>query len=230
VTDSPITAVLFDWDGTLVDTKSAIQKSYRDVTTRVLGKPYPNTPEEESLILPMRAQESFGMMSDDPAVVEQLIAGYHDVYLRNSEELAGAFSGAVETLAGLKERGLTLGVVTSKGRDRMESDALRYGLVGLFDIVVTGDDSAERKPHPGPIIDALELLGISGAQAIYVGDGPQDVLAGRGAGTLTVSCSYGFHGPAECMAENPDFLIESIEELTAVVDQILAGTGSTSAG
>lgn len=230
MSDSRITAVLFDWDGTLVNTKRAILQSYRDTTTLVLGRPYPDTPEETSLILPMRAQESFGMMSDDPAVVERLIAGYHVAYLRNSLELAGAFPGTVETLRGLRERGLTLGIVTSKGRERMEADAERYGLAGLFDVVVTGDDSAERKPHPGPIIDALALLGISGAQAIYVGDGPQDVLAGRAAGTMTVSCGYGFHGAAECLAENPDFLIETIDELKAVVDQVLAGAGTTPAG
>lgn len=218
-----IDVVLFDWDGTLVDSKSAIMSSYRDSTAEVLGAPYPSTPEEMALIMPMRAQESFGMMSDDSAVVEQLIAAYHRAYLRNSQ-MAGAFVGTRDVLDGLKARGFRLGVVTSKGRDRMSSDAERYGLTDLFDVLVTGDESAERKPHPGPIIDALEILGVRGASAVYVGDGPQDVLAGRGAGALTVSCGYGFHGADECLAERPDYLIDDIRDLPGVVDRIVAAT------
>jgi len=222
-----INAILFDWDGTLVDSQAAIMASYRESTTEVLGKAYPSTPEEWVVVRPMRAQESFGLMSDDPEVVEQLIASYNVAYLKNSAELAHAFPGTREVLEGLRARGLRTGVVTSKGRSRMESDAQRFGLEGLFDVLVTGDESAERKPHPGPVIDALHILGIDGGSAIYVGDGPQDVIASRGAGTLAVSCSYGLHGPEECLAEGPDYLIDDIRELPAVVDRVLsAGTES----
>jgi HAD superfamily hydrolase (TIGR01509 family) len=217
-----ITTVLFDWDGTLVDSKAAIQASYREATTEVLGRPYPSTEEEWVIVRPMRAQESFGMMSDDPAVVERLIERYGVAYRKNSEALGQAFPGTREVLEGLRARGLKTGVVTSKARSRMESDARSFGLEGLFDVLVTGDESAERKPHPGPIIDALQILGIEGSEVVYVGDGPQDVLAARGAGTLAVSCSYGLHGPEECLAENPDHMIHDIRELTSVVDLLLA--------
>lgn len=218
-----IQAVLFDWDGTLVDSQAAIMASYRDSTTELLGRAYPETEEEWVVVRPMRAQESFGMMSDDPAMVERLIAAYNVAYLRNSAALAQAFPGTREVLEGLRSRGLKTGVVTSKGRSRMESDAERFGLEGLFDVIVTGDESAERKPHPGPILDALRLLGLDGAAAVYVGDGPQDVIAARGAGAVAVSCGYGLHGAQECMDEDPEFLIDDIRELTAVVDGLLVG-------
>lgn len=223
-----IHTVLFDWDGTLVNSKRAIMQTYRDVTSEVMGREYPTTPEEVSLIMPMRLSESVGIISPDPEVARELAARFTAAYLRNSELLAEAFPGTIETLQSLRSRGITLGVVTSKGRGRMQADAERYGLVEFFDVVVTGDDSKERKPHPGPIIDALEVLGVTGDQVIYVGDGPQDVIAGKGAGTFTVSCSYGFHGPEECLAENPDFLIDEISELTGVVGQLLGDARSAS--
>ena len=80
----------------------------------------------------MRAQESFGSLSDDPAVVERLIAAYHVAYLRNSQSLAGAFEHTVATLTALRDRGLQVGIVTSKARDRMESDRDRYGIGDIF--------------------------------------------------------------------------------------------------
>jgi phosphoglycolate phosphatase-like HAD superfamily hydrolase len=218
-----IKAVLFDWDGTLVDSKKAILASYRDATTEVIGRAFPETAEEVARILPMRAQESFGSLSDDPAVVDRLIAAYHVAYLRNSQSLAGAFEHTVATLTALRDRGLQVGVVTSKARDRMESDRDRYGIGDIFAVAVTGDVSAERKPHPGPVIDAMEALGIKGDETVYVGDGPQDVLAGSGAGAVTVLCTYGFHDRTESAELAPDYVIDDVAEVLGIVDALAAG-------
>ncbi len=218
-----IKAVLFDWDGTLVDSKKAILASYRDATTEVIGRAFPETEEEVARILPMRAQESFGSLSDDPAVVERLIAAYHVAYLRNSQSLAGAFEHTVATLTALRDRGLQVGIVTSKARDRMESDRDRYGIGDIFAVTVTGDVSAERKPHPGPVIDAMEALGIKGDETVYVGDGPQDVLAGSGAGAVTVLCTYGFHDRTESAELAPDYVIDDVADVLGIVDALAAG-------
>lgn len=216
-------AILFDWDGTLVDSKKAILASYRDATTEVIGRAFPETEEEVARILPMRAQESFGSLSDDPAVVERLIAAYHVAYLRNSQSLAGAFEHTIATLTALKDRGLQVGIVTSKARDRMESDRDRYGIGDIFAVTVTGDVSAERKPHPGPVIDAMEALGIKGDETVYVGDGPQDVLAGSGAGAVTVLCTYGFHDRTESAELAPDYVIDDVADVLGIVDALAAG-------
>lgn len=219
-----IKAVLFDWDGTLVDSKRAILASYRDSTVEVLGRPFPVTNEEIVRILPMRAKESFGSLSDDPEVVTQLIAAYHRAYLRNSQSLTSAFSTTLSTLHALRERGLSLGVVTSKDRSRMRFDADRFGLAGLFAVEVTGDESLERKPHPGPVLDALKALGITGSETVYVGDGPQDVRAGLGAGAITVLCTYGFHAETESSELEPSHVIHELSELVEFVDSLLVGT------
>lgn len=214
-------AVLFDWDGTLVNSKDAILQSYRDSTTEHLGKPYPVTDEEVALIIPMRAQESFGMMSDDPDVVESLIAGYHAAYLRNSQTLTRAYDGAVETLHSLLDRGLRIGVVTSKGRDRVDHDAERFGLASYVEAYVTGDVSAERKPHPGPIREALEAMVLDASEVLYVGDGPQDVIAGRGAGVRTAAAAYGFHTMDEIELQQPDHVLQSVREVEDLVQRLV---------
>lgn len=218
-----IRAVLFDWDGTLVDTKRVILASYRDATEKVLGRAFPQTPEEISLILPMRAQESFPMLAEGKADPAVLTAAYHEAYLVNSARWGGTFAETVSTLTALRDMGLTLGVVTSKSRDRVDSDMERFGLQGMFSVIVSGDVSAERKPHPGPVLDAIRELALHPSEVVMVGDGPQDVRAGRGAGALTVACTYGFHGREECSEADPDFLIDAIEELLAVVDTVMAG-------
>lgn len=218
-----IRAVLFDWDGTLVDSKKVILASYRDATEKVLGRAFPDTPEEIALILPMRAQESFPMLAEgkaDPAVLTQ---AYHEAYLVNSERWGSAFAETRSTLDALKGQGLHLGLVTSKSRDRVDSDMDRFEMHDLFSVIVSGDVSAERKPHPGPVLDAVRVLDLDPSTVVMVGDGPQDVIAGRDAGAITVACTYGFHGRSECEEENPDFLIDAIEELLPIVDTLIAG-------
>lgn len=215
-----IEAVLFDWDGTLVDSKKAILQSYRDATGKVLGRAFPDTPEEVALILPMRAQESFPMLAGDRADPAELTQAYHDAYMVNSEQFAGAFAGTRSTLDAIVASGVTVGIVTSKSRDRVDSDMARFGLEGMFATIVSGDLSAERKPHPGPVLDAMRQLGVEPSQVLFVGDGPQDVIAGRAAGTLTVACTYGFHGREECAAEHPDYLIDAIEDLLPILSEL----------
>lgn len=209
-------AVLFDWDGTLVDSKSAILTSYREATSRILGQEFPVTPADVAFVIPMRAQESFGMMSDDPEVVEGLIAAYHRAYLSNSATQSGAYPGAAQTLSTLHAQGYRIGIITSKGRERVDQDAERFGLGEHIEHFVTGDVSAERKPHPGPVLEALAHMRLDPSEVVYVGDGQQDVIAGKGAGVITVAAIYGFHGE-EALAEGPDHVVRGIDEVVAIV-------------
>lgn len=214
-------AVLFDWDGTLMNSRQAILASYRDATSELLGEAFPVTPEDIALVTPMRAQQSFGMLSENPEMVERLIAAYHAAYLENSQETR-AYEGTADVLDALLDRGLRIGVVTSKGRDRVESDAERSGIQDYFEVYVTGDETAEAKPHPGPVIEGLKAMEVTASEALYVGDGPQDVIAGRSAGAITVAASYGFHTMDEIEPESPDHIIDDISQMGEVIDDVLS--------
>lgn len=215
-----VKAVLFDWDGTLANSKAAILQSYRDATTEILGRRFPDTPEEVERVMPLRAQESFGALSDDPSVVERLIEGYHQAYLRNSESLSHVFDNVVSTLEELRDRGITLGVVTTKWKNRLDADKARYGMEDLFEVSITGDVSVEYKPHPGPVLDAMKALDVSAAETIYVGDGPHDAIAGVKAGATTVLCTYGFHQRSETTQVEPHYVIDDITEMVGIVDSL----------
>jgi phosphoglycolate phosphatase len=96
------------------------------------------------------------------------------------------------------------------------------GATHLFAAIVAGGDVAEKKPHPAPVLAVASMLGVSGAEVVMVGDGPQDVLAGRAAGARTVGVMEGGFLPRERMlAAAPDVVVDHLGELPAVVKRWL---------
>lgn len=207
-----VEAVIFDWDGTLMDSKEAILATYRATTTELLGKPYPTEPDDVHRIIQLRAKESFDQIAaGDAELAERIATTFHREY-QVMQARTQPFPGTAETLASLRDAGIKLGVATSKARARTELEGERTGLLGFFDAIVTGDDVERAKPDPESVAKAIAELGVSPAAAIYVGDGPNDVLAGRGAGAITVGVAFGFH-PDELAAEGPDHIIDLPSEL-----------------
>jgi HAD superfamily hydrolase (TIGR01509 family) len=206
-------AVLFDWDGTLIDSGNILLTCWHEVTTRVLGAPFPITEEDRRKFLSMRGADSFPLLSDDPEVVRALDDGFTDAYLALASDHITAQEGSVELVKALRERGVLVGVVTSKTRLRMDRDMEICQLVGAFDLVVTGDDVTRAKPDPEGVLAALGQLNVSAASAVMIGDGPVDIRAGRAAGTMTIGISHGLHSGEELRDAEPDLLIESLLEL-----------------
>ncbi len=207
-----VEAVIFDWDGTLMDSRESILATYRATTTELLGEPFPTEPDDVHRIIQLRAKESFDQIAaGDPELAEKIAATFHREY-QVMQARTQPFPGTAETLAALRDADIKLGVATSKARARTELEGARTGLLGFFDAIVTGDDVERAKPDPESVAKAISELGVSPAAAIYVGDGPNDVLAGRGAGATTVGVSFGFH-PAELAAAGPDHIIDHPSEL-----------------
>jgi phosphoglycolate phosphatase/pyrophosphatase PpaX len=211
-TGSGVEAVIFDWDGTLMDSKEAILATYRATTTELLGKPFPTEPDDVHRIIQLRAKESFDQIAGgDPVLTEKIATIFQREY-GVMQERTQPFPGIAETLASLRDAGIKLGVATSKARTRTELEGKRTGLLDYFDVIVTGDDVERAKPDPESVARAIAELGVAAAAAVYVGDGPNDVIAGRGAGAITVGVSFGFH-PDELAAEAPDHVIDHPSEL-----------------
>jgi HAD superfamily hydrolase (TIGR01509 family) len=218
---SQVEAVVFDWDGTLMDSKEAILATYRATTTEVLGSPYPTEPGDVDRIIQLRGKESFDLIADgDPELTERIATTFHREY-QVMQSRTQPFPGTAETLERLRGAGIKLGVATSKARARTELEGERTGILGLFDVIVTGDDVERAKPDPESVARAIAELGVKPRAAIYVGDGPNDILAGRGAGAITVGVSYGFH-PDELALENPDHIIEHPSELLGLAGHPVA--------
>lgn len=207
-----IQAVVFDWDGTLMDSKSALLASYHQATTEVLGEPFPTAHEDIEEIVQLRARESFSIIAKgDQEIYDKVADAFQRAYKANAETTQ-PFPGTMEMLHALRDAGVKIGIATSKARVRMDLEGVRTGINDLVDFAITGDDVTNAKPDPEAVASSIKGLGCDPARTLYVGDGPNDVIAGKGAGAITVGVSFGFH-PDEMRQEQPDHVIDDPAEL-----------------
>jgi len=217
--------VLFDVDGTLIDSRAAIVAAYRHAFRVVVGVEYPQTEAEIRALLAPRLREVCQAFAGSRATACE--EAYRRFYLEATDGLVTAMPGVAETLAGLMARGLGIGLVTNKGRERLATDLERTGLAGIdLEPIVTAEDSAERKPDPRPIVIALERAGIGASQAVYVGDGPHDVAATAAVGVASVGATYGYYGRDLLAAAGAGALIEAPGELLELLDSGTALPGA----
>jgi pyrophosphatase PpaX len=206
--------VLFDFDGTVIDSGSIILASMRHATRTVLGR---EIPDEEL----GRAVGGSGLIEQmrliDPQRVDELVACYREHNEPLHAELAEC-AGMTDALTILKEEGRKLGVVTAKRRETVQLAFSYLPLEHFFDVVVGSDDTERHKPDPQPLVHALGLLGADPDEAVYVGDSPFDVRAAKAAGLHAVAVTWGgIHPRARLEAEAPDAVVESPEELLAAL-------------
>jgi pyrophosphatase PpaX len=218
-----IEAVLFDFDGTIVDTTELIHESMRRTATEVLGR----EPDRETLMAnvgqPLPRQMEL-LADGQPEKTEELL----EVYLHHNDELHEGlireFPNVGTSLARLRDAGLELAVVTSKRRFSVEMGLNSFpDLREVFDVFVTMEDTTEHKPLPAPLLKGLELLGdVSPERAAYVGDAPFDVAAARAAGVMSVAVRWGAFTAEALRAAGPDHLFE---DLDSAVDFLLEAAG-----
>jgi pyrophosphatase PpaX len=201
--------VLFDLDGTLVDSGAIILGSFHHATETVLGR---RVPDEQILAQVGGTNLTHQMALLDPDRVDELVRVYREHNDPQYSTLA-CFDGIVDVLARLKAEGRRLGIVSAKRKQTVERVFAGAGIGAYFDAVVGSDDTERHKPDPEPILKALELLDAEPREAAYVGDSPFDVAAAHGAGVYAVAVGWGgIH-----RAEGADAFVESPEELLDVL-------------
>lgn len=218
-----ISAVLFDWDGTLVDTGAILLACWHTMSEEVLGYRFPVTAEDERWALSRRAAESFPVLAKDPDMVPAMHTAFTRAYAQIAPDFVRGHPGADELLRGLAQHGFRTGVVTSKTTDRVTIDGGLTGLLPLVDVLVTGDDVDRGKPDPQGIRMALDALTIAPDAAVYVGDGAVDIRAGKAAGLRTVALTHGLSDRAALEAEDPDLIMD---DLTSLLGAVTAASGS----
>ena len=206
--------ILFDLDGTVVDSGAIILASLRHATKTVLGETIP----DERLLATVGGSGLASQMRDfDPERVDELVRVYTEHNVPLHAELV-AFDGMLELLGELKAEGRRLGIVTAKRRATVELAFERVPIGHLFDVVVAGDETERLKPQPDPLLLALERLGAEPEGAAYVGDSPFDVAAAKAAGMTAIAVTWGRIHEAERLArEDPDHVVDSAEELRGVL-------------
>lgn len=201
--------VLFDLDGTVIDTVELITASFRYATQKVLGETLPDEQIMRYVGQPLMTQ----MQQLSSQHAQELYDVYREHNHRVHDELIRAYDGVEVMLAALRAHGRRLGLVTSKSADTTQMAFAAVGLREHFDVVVTASDSDRHKPDPQPLLLCLERLAEGGEPAppqgaIYIGDSPFDVQAGRAAGMATAGVTWGIFSRTALQAATPDYLLE----------------------
>jgi pyrophosphatase PpaX len=206
--------VLFDLDGTVVDSGAIILASMRHATREVLGSEHTDEELMQAVGGPgLEAQ----MAVFAPDRIDELVRVYraHNEPLHDELE---ACIGMEDVLVRLHAEGRRLGIVTAKRRSTVELAFASVPLSHLFETVVGGDETERHKPNPEPLLLAAERMAADPAQTAYVGDSPFDVGAAKAAGMYAIAVTWGrIHDRERLEQAEPDAIIDSAEELLAHV-------------
>ena len=206
--------VLFDLDGTVIDSGAIILASMRHAAREVLGF---EPPEDELMAAVGGPGLEAQMRALAPDRVEELVVSYRAHNEPLHDELV-CCAGMDDVLVLLKEEGRRLAIVSAKRRETIELAFATVPLGHLFDVVVGGDETRLHKPHPEPLTLAAQRLDADPADCAYVGDSPFDIRAAKAAGVHAVAVTWGGIHPRERLEpEEPDAIVDTAEELLNVL-------------
>ncbi len=205
--------VLFDLDGTLIDTNELIIQSFfhaladvrSDLTREEIIPQMGKTLNEQLRILSGRTD------------VDNLLKAYREYNVAHHNQMVRLFPNVHECLQQLREQGVKLGVVTTKMRASTERSLRFFHLLELFDCIVTVEDVEHPKPHPEPVLQALQLLGADANQSVMVGDSAFDLLAAQAAGVKALGVAWSLKGADHLQQFQPVTIIDDMLQIPALL-------------
>lgn len=201
-------AVLFDLDGTLIDSTDAIVASMFHVFDS-LGDPRPTRQAIiDSIGCPLREQLQYLTTRD----LDECIGLYRPHYAETAREATVLLPGAREIMQFLRDAGVPMGLATSKKREAAEMLLEHLGVLHYLDVRIGPDEVANPKPHPEPLLLAARLIGVEPGDAYYVGDMFFDVNAAKAAGMPCIALTTGYCNRAELEALGPEVVLDSLAE------------------
>lgn len=217
-----VDAVLFDWDGTLVN---SAEVSFRCFESVFAGYGIPFDRATYAATYSPDWRRTYVAVGLPPERWSEADDRWVEGYCREAIPLV---EGAPEALGRLTAAGLAIGLVTSGDRVRVERELSAHGLDRILRVVVCGPDTVNRKPHPEPLLRALDALMVPPARAVYVGDSPEDVEMARNASVRVIGVPGGFPNVEALQRSKPDLLVATLAE---AVDALLGeGPFSPEAG
>jgi pyrophosphatase PpaX len=208
-------AVLFDLDGTLIDSITLILESARFA---FVGHDGPVPTDAEWLVgVGTPLVSMFRKYARDEAQVQALVTKYREYQIPNHDRLVTAYDGVVDTVRSLKSAGHPLAIVTSKTEMLATRGIQCVGLGDYFDVLIGCDTVEKHKPDPEPVFAALERLKVAPEHAVFVGDSMYDIEAGNAAGVTTIAALWGPFSRADLTASRPTHFLDRIGDLRSLL-------------
>ncbi len=205
--------VLFDLDGTLLNTRELINRSF--VHTFEHFRPdHVLTDEELDSFFGPSLRQTFSRYSTDEQEIEEMIQYYREFNVSSHDEMVTAFPGAKSLIRTLARKGYKLGVVSSKKTDLVEHGLEIFGMRDKIKVIIGEEDVKNPKPDPEGILEAMRIL--DSKKALYVGDGVGDIEAGKNAGIDTIGVLYSDR-KEQILAAEPTYTIHSLDQILAIL-------------
>jgi pyrophosphatase PpaX len=214
--ESRIEVVLFDLDGTVLDTHDMILTSFRRATSEVLGYIPPEDMMMDMVGIPLAEQ----MRRISPEHADELVVVYRENNLRIHDDMVRSFRGTSEALATLKEQGLRLAIVTSKRNALAKRGLEIFGFDRSFELLIGSDDTEVHKPDPAPLLLAAERLEVPAPYCAYVGDSPYDMQAARAARMVAIAALWGMFTDTRLLDAGAEYQALTISEVPRVIQNI----------
>ncbi len=210
-------AVLFDVDGTLLDTVPLIVETYQYIFQKWLGRPGDTAEILASIGIPLESY--FRQFPAD--LIQPMQADYLEYNHSHLDSHVGIFLGIPQLLAALRQRGIPLGVVTSKRMASALHSLRGFGLESFFQVVIAKESTRTHKPEAEPVLESMRRLGLTDPQKIiFVGDSLHDLYCARNAGCRSAIVGWTAMPAAELRAAAPDFWLTKPDQLPACLDEI----------
>jgi len=209
-----IKTMLFDLDGTIIDTNELIIRSFIESLEGVAPEGFGREHIIPSMGQPLTDQMKLFSGLDD---VTHLVAAYREVNLRLHDDYVKPFDYVIEVIERMHKQGIQIGVVTTKMRLTTERGLKYVGLFDFVDAIVTIDDVVNAKPHPEPVSKAIGLLGADPATTIMVGDSTVDIESAIAAGAIAVGVAWSLKGEQILKDAGAHHVIHDMRDLYSFV-------------
>ena len=210
--------ILFDFDGTLADSRASILTTYQ-ATINELGLA-PRSDEQCRATIGVPLKNGFEQLYPDKSAeeIQHIMATYRRIYKATDQQSnMKLFPGVADTLRRIHDSGIRMTVASSRTTDSIEDFCRHIGIENLFEMIVGADKVTRHKPDPETVTYTLDRLGIAPSDALVVGDMPVDIEMGKGAGCTTVGVSYGNSNRAALEQAGATFVIDHFPELLKVI-------------
>jgi pyrophosphatase PpaX len=211
-------AVLFDLDGTLIDSIGLLLESVHHAFEGFSGRVPTDAEWIAGIGTPLATQ--LGAFCDTDGDLKEITVRYRTFQRAAHDRLTTAFPSTLEVLGSLAAAGHPMGIVTSKSNEMMDRALELTGIMPYMDTRIGCDSCSLHKPDPFPVRMALEELGYGPHEAAFIGDSPHDINSGNSAGVVSIAALWGPFTQAQLRPANPDHYLDSISGLPALVERI----------